>query len=216
MFGISRRRIRKIVIAVAAVGVLSGGVSILHVIDNLGFDTTSLNIPGFSATLENEQQASDYDRAAFGTPWKDVDGNGCDTRNDILRRDLDNITARPGTHGCVVTSGTFIDPYTGERVQFSKNDASAVQIDHVVALKNAWDSGANMWDQNTREEFANDPLNLLATTRSPNASKGSKAADEWMPAVNQCAYSQRQQQIKSKYNLSVTAAEETAWANACN
>lgn len=86
-----------------------------------------------------------YDRAMFGETWTDnvnVEGgrNGCDTRNDILRRDLVNIVVKPGSKGCAVESGTLNDPYTGKTIQFvrGQDTSTAVQIDHVVALSNAW------------------------------------------------------------------------------
>ncbi len=79
-----------------------------------------------------------YSRAEFGPAWADVDRNGCDTRDDILRRDLRDLQFRPGTHGCVVVAGTLTDPYTGAVIPFTKARAAAVQIDHVVALSDAW------------------------------------------------------------------------------
>lgn len=158
---------------------------------------------------------SSYDRAAFGTPWADVDHNGCDTRNDILRRDLTNITVRPNTHNCVITSGRLHDKYSGVTIYFTKDKASQVQIDHIVSLKNAWDSGADKWSPELREKFANDPENLVAVEGSLNMSKGSKDASEWMPPENKCWYARQQVHIKNKYGLSSTKAEHFAWAKAC-
>src|SRR5699024_5833992 len=110
-----------------------------------------------------------YSRDEFGQPWTDdvaVDGghNGCDTRNDILRRDLTDKTYRAGSHGCTVISGVLEDPYTGERIDFTRGrgTSSAVQIDHVVALMDAWQKGAQQLGGQRRRELANDPLNLLA------------------------------------------------------
>ena len=89
-----------------------------------------------------------YDREQFGPAWSDVDRNGCDTRNDILKRDLAGETFKPGTHDCVVLTGTLDDPYTGKTIAFSRGQGTseAVQIDHVVALSDAWQKGAQQLD----------------------------------------------------------------------
>jgi hypothetical protein len=120
-----------------------------------------------------------YSRAQFGPAWADVDHNGCDTRNDILRRDLTRITFRAGT--CVVLSGLLHEPYSGRDVVFSKAHASAVQIDHVVALSDAWQKGAAAWTADRRRQFANDPLNLLAVDGPLNDKKGDGDAATWLP-----------------------------------
>ena len=105
-----------------------------------------------------------YDRDQFGPAWADVDHNGCDTRNDILDRDLEDTAYRPGTQDCIVTSGVLQDPFTGAEIQFvrGQDTSSAVQIDHVVALSDAWQKGAQQLNEETRRQFSNDPLNLLA------------------------------------------------------
>lgn len=92
------------------------------------------------ATLEVKGRAPNtgYERDLFGASWADVDRNGCDTRNDILNRDLTGQSFKPGTRDCVVISGQLADPYTARTLTFTKPDAGAVQIDHVVALSNAW------------------------------------------------------------------------------
>ena len=115
-----------------------------------------------------------YDRDLFGPAWADTDRNGCDTRNDVLRRDLTSITLKPGTNGCVVLSGPLQDPYTGQTISFvrSQDTSSAVQIDHVVALADAWHKGAQEWSAETREQFANDSANLRAVDGSTNQRKG--------------------------------------------
>ena len=149
----------------------------------------------------------------FGPAWKDVDHNGCDTRNDILARDL---TVQGKRNSCVITAGQLEDPYSGERIDFRKKDASKVQIDHVVALENAWQSGAYKLTQEDREALANDPDNLLAVNGHDNMAKGSKSADQWMPpnVDYACAYASKQVQIKSRYALTVTTAEKQALADA--
>lgn len=155
-----------------------------------------------------------YDRAQFGPAWKDIDRNGCDTRNDILRRDLKNVESKPGNGGCVILSGTLNDPYTGVEIGFrrGKYTSSLVQIDHVVALSNAWQTGAQQLSQPQREALANDPDNLLAVDGAANMAKSDGDAATWLPPNKgfRCAYVSRQVQVKSKYGLWVTPAEKQA------
>lgn len=150
----------------------------------------------------------------FGPAWKDVDHNGCDTRNDILARDLRDISGR--RNACVITAGHLPDPYSGTWIDFSKKEASKVQIDHVVALENAWQSGAYNLTQEDREALANDPDNLLAVNGHDNMAKGSKSADQWMPSntAYACTYASKQVQIKNRYALTVTSSEKQALADA--
>ena len=158
----------------------------------------------------------DYDRQAFGQRWADTDHNGCDTRNDILARDLARPTFKPGTRDCVVLTGTLAEPYTGTTIQFQRGDKSSalVQIDHVVALADAWRSGAWQWDAQRRQEFANDPENLLAVDGAANEDKSASSADQWLPpnAAFRCDYVKRQIAVKYAYGLSVTQAEQDTMA----
>ncbi len=153
-----------------------------------------------------------YDRDQFGPQWADVDRNGCDTRNDVLARDLTGEALRPGTRDCVVASGTLADPYTATTIAFVKGEGSSVDIDHVVALSNGWQTGAFAWDESRRTAFANDPLNLLAVDSSANRQKGDGDAATWLPANRgyRCAYVARQVAVKAAYGLWVTAAERDA------
>lgn len=170
-----------------------------------------------------------YDRTLFGEPWADVDGNGCDTRNDILRRDLENID----TDGCVVYTGTLQDPYTGQSIQFYRDGAngapdgngdgipghsSALQAEHVVALSDSWQKGAQQWEQGKRAEFANDPLNLLIVDGPTNSAKGDSDAASWLPPnkAYRCEYVARQIAVKTKYGVWVTAAEQEAMRRILN
>ncbi len=155
-----------------------------------------------------------YAREQFGAAWADVDRNGCDTRDDVLNRDLVAKEWRPGTHGCVVIAGVVRDPYTGRRLVFAKADAAAVQIDHVVALSDAWQKGAAQWDAARRREFANDPLNLLAVDGPTNAQKSDGDAATWLPPQRsyRCRFVARQVAVKAKWRLSVTQAEHDAIA----
>ena len=160
-----------------------------------------------------------YERAQFGPAWTDdVDvafgHNGCDTRNDILRRDLTATTLRPGTRDCVVLSGVLDDPYTGKRIAFTRGatTSSAVQIDHVVALSDAWQKGAQQIGPTRRRMFANDPLNLLAVDGPANARKGDGDAATWLPRNKafRCRYVALQTHVKARYDLWMTAAEKDA------
>ncbi|MGP5612378.1 GmrSD restriction endonuclease domain-containing protein [Brachybacterium alimentarium] len=164
------------------------------------------------AGLEEKGRApkTDYDRDSFG--WRnDVDHNGCDTRNDILRRDLEDITLKGGTKGCVVQLGTLESPYSGDSVAFDRDDNS-IDIDHVVALSDAWQTGAFAWDETTRAAFANDPLNLLAVESSLNRQKSDSDAASWLPPKKdyRCEYVGRQIAVKDKYDLWVKPAEADA------
>ncbi len=160
-----------------------------------------------------------YQRALFGPAWTDdvtVQGghNGCDTRNDILRRDLDDVTVKSGSNGCTVLSGVLHDPYTGKAIDFTRGQATsaAVQIDHVVALLDAWQKGAQGLSKQQRENLANDPLNLQAVDGPTNESKGAGDAATWLPPnkAYRCTYVSRQVRVKAKYRLWVTVAERYA------
>lgn len=154
-----------------------------------------------------------YDRDLFGFRETDDDGNGCDVREDILARDLTDV-AYVTRNGCKVKSGVLNDPYTGKVIHFTRgqNTSAAVQIDHVVALQNAWQSGAKDWNARKRMQFANDPYNLLAVDGPANQGKGSASAAYWLPtnASYRCDYVARQIGVKDKYGLSVTSNEKRA------
>lgn len=165
--------------------------------------------------IKGRAPSTGYDRAQFGQAWADVDRNGCDTRNDILRRDLTGTTLKPGTRDCVVLSGTLNDPYTGTVIPFTRGPASGiVQIDHVVALGDSWQKGAQQLTMAERTFFANDPLNLLAVSGPANQQKSAGDAATWLPANKsyRCAYVARQISVKSTYRLWITQAEHDAMA----
>ncbi|WP_420834542.1 GmrSD restriction endonuclease domain-containing protein [Corynebacterium freiburgense] len=162
-----------------------------------------------------------YERELFGQAWTDdvtVEGgrNGCDTRNDILRRDLVDITLKPGTSDCVVLTGTLIDPYTTHQIAFQRGEhtSPAVQIDHIVSLSNAWQTGAQQLTPEQRRDFANDPRNLIAVDGPTNQHKGDGDAATWLPPNKafRCEYIQRQITVKTHYGLWVTQAEKDAMA----
>jgi hypothetical protein len=155
-----------------------------------------------------------YSRAQFGQTWADVDRNGCDTRNDILKRDLASVVYKAGTRDCVVLSGVIVDPYSAEKINFLRGNITSmeVQIDHVVALSDAWQKGAQKLSLTSRTAFANDPLNLLAVKGRLNSQKGDGDAATWLPPLKsyRCTYVARQVAVKAKYSLWVTTAEKAA------
>jgi hypothetical protein len=160
-----------------------------------------------------------YDRAKFGPAWSDdvaVQGgrNGCDTRNDVLRRDLQQPSIKPGTRGCVVVAGVLDDAYSGRSISFKRGQdtSSDVQIDHVVALANAWQTGAQQLTQQRRDDLGNDPLNLWAVSGQVNQQKGAGDAATWLPpnTAIRCRYVARQIAVKASYGLWVTQAERDA------
>ena len=162
-----------------------------------------------------------YSRAQFGPAWTDDNNaplghNGCDTRNDILRRDLRAEKLAPATGGCLVESGLLRDPYTSRTIHFRRGETTsrAVQIDHVVALGDAWQKGAQRWSLETRTDLANDPLELLAVDGPTNESKSDRDAATWLlpNTAYRCSYVARQIAVKARYRLWVTRAEHDAMA----
>jgi hypothetical protein len=146
--------------------------------------------------------------------WSDPDDNGCDTRNDILARDLINDKLDDG--GCKFLEGDLIDPYTNEDIHFIYGENSTqVQIDHLVAKEDAWNSGGHLWSSDEWRLFINDPEELLAVSGKANQSKGSKTANEWLPPNQNfwCQYIILQIAVKAKYSLSVTQLEKEAMAD---
>jgi hypothetical protein len=174
-----------------------------------------------SLEVKGRAPKTGYERSLFGDAWTDdvtvADGhNGCDTRNDILRRDLVDVVIKPGSNGCAVLSGTLNDPYTGTSFAFQRGPGSSaeVQIDHMVSLSGAWQTGAQQWDEFTRRNFANDPRNLQATLGWVNQQKGDGDAATWLPPNNayRCSFVSRIVEVKAAYRLWVTPAERDAIA----
>lgn len=160
-----------------------------------------------------------YHREQFGEAWTDdvrVAGghNGCDTRNDTLRRDLTEVVTKDGTRDCKVLTGLLFDEYTGDTHSFvsGPGTSSLVQIDHVVALSNAWQTGAQQLDEATRADLANDPRNLQSVDGGVNQEKGDGDAATWLPPRDayRCTYVARQVEVKAAYGLWVTTAERDA------
>ncbi|RBO85528.1 uncharacterized protein DUF1524 [Nocardia puris] len=154
----------------------------------------------------------------FGPSWSDDHDapgghDGCDTRNNVLAAQLREVRFRPGTRDCVVESGTFHDPYTGDAVTFDKSRAREVEIDHLFPLAAAWDLGASTWPPARRRAFANDmETNLVATTASVNRDKGDRTPADWLPPSrpNHCYFAGRYLTVATRYDLPLTTADHEA------
>jgi hypothetical protein len=185
-----------------------GLVAVLAVVGNLLAEPESTNRPAASAAPSAENLTADaaatlsaveglpgtdwvddgsYAGARdelFGDAWSyDFDDNGCDARNDVLARDLTTISLRASE--CTVTTGTLLDPYTGETISFTRgiDTSSEVQIDHLLPLKAVYATGGQAWTQAKREAVANDPINLLAVKGAENGSKSDSLPSDWLPGV---------------------------------
>jgi Protein of unknown function (DUF1524) len=184
--------------------------------------------PGFDtarATLERLRvkgwdRNTDFVRYRFGEAWSDdvnveFGHNGCNTRDDILRRDLADLVVRPGT--CYAQTGVLHDPYTGQTIPFTRGPATseAVQIDHLVSLSDAWYKGARDWDDQRRQDFANDPRNLLAVGAQANFDKAFRDATAWLPPNEafRCEFVVRQIDVKAAYGLWLSRNEKRAMEN---
>lgn len=149
-----------------------------------------------------------YDRALF-PHWRDTDGNGCDADDDTVER----YASREMADRCRESAAAMIDPYTGNELRWGARRAGVVEIDHVVSLSDAWQKGAFAWNRSKRQEFANDPINLVPTAASVNNKKGDSDAATWLPwKPARCEFVARQIRVKGAYGLWVTAAERDAMA----
>ena len=183
--------------------------------DNSNFNATRIfgnsNAKAELGKLEVKGRApkTGYSRKQFGNGWGKI--NGCSVREVILARDL---TDEKIDEKCRVLSGVLNDPYTGQTIQFQRGEktSSKVQIDHVVALSDAWQKGAQQISPEEREKLANDTLNLLAVDGPANQAKGDGDAATWLPSNKpfRCQYVARQIAIKRRYRLWVTEAEKSA------
>lgn len=176
--------------------------------------------------IKGKAPMTGYSRAQFGTAWTDDNSdqwghNGLDSRNDVLSRDLTDITcktkpAKAAPH-CVVASGVFHDPYTGTTIDFTRGvkTSAEIQIDHVVPLANAWVTGAQSWSKAKRQDYANDPLVLLSSQGAANEQKSDSDAASWLPSNKafRCSYVARQVLVKKTYGLWVTQAEHDTIAS---
>lgn len=168
---------------------------------------------------------SGYSRSQFGKSWSDdvnveFGHNGCNTRNDILRRDLTDVVFKDGTRDCIVESGRLHDPFSGREMDFVRgaDTSPLVQIDHLVSLSDAWQKGAQELTPTQRLELANDPRNLQATDGKVNQAKGDADAASWLPPNRsyRCTYVARQLEVKAAYSLWVTQAEHDVMARVLN
>jgi Protein of unknown function (DUF1524) len=164
-----------------------------------------------------------YSRDQFGYAWMDsapggvpYSHNGCDTRDDVLKRDGQDLTYRSGSD-CVVATMKLLDPYSGKMMDWTKTHATTVQIDHVMPLSYDWQMGAAQWTKGQREEIANDPLNLMSVDGPANEAKGDSGAASWLPPDTRirCSYSVRIAQVSLKYHLPVTAPDKKAMLEQC-
>jgi hypothetical protein len=163
-----------------------------------------------------------YARDAFGYAWMDTaDGvplarNGCDTRNDLIHRDGQNLRFRAGSD-CVVVAMALHDPYTGTTIEWRKQKATEVQIDHVVPLSYSWQMGSSRWPEIKRKQLANDVLNLLPVEGRANSAKGDSGPASWLPPNKpiRCAYAVRFAQVAVKYEMPVTVADKRMMLRQC-
>lgn len=222
-----RRRAILVFIIGTVVLVLLGGAMPKMIEESLPKDSGTTTVPSTTIPADSLSPASQseaqvelekllvkgraaktgYDRDQFGNGWGKT--FGCDTRNIILYRDLENVLLEGE---CKVVSGTLNDPYTGMVIAFTKEDGDAIQIDHVVALSNAWQTGAQQLTIELRKQLANDPLELLAVEGAANQAKSDGDAATWLPKnkLFRCEYIARQIAVKKKYTLWVTEAEKQA------
>lgn len=206
-----------ILLVLAAVVGITIGIVLPKISEPVGQLTGEYTASGPAADALNALSVNDnpksggYQRDSFGYNQTDTDGNGCDVREDVLSRDLAEVRYTYAG-GCKVKSGVLHDPYTGKTIHFMRGvkTSSAVQIDHVVALENAWQSGAGAWSTAKRYRFGNDMLNLLAVDGPANQEKGSASAAYWLPtnSAYRCQYVARQIGVKTKYGLNVTTQEK--------
>jgi hypothetical protein len=196
-------------------------VSVIANSDNYVVESSSSNEQAQQATgeakaaldtieVKGRAQKTGYTRSQFGDGWA-TNPLGCDMRNEILRRDLLDTVINAK---CQVVSGTLHDPYTGKIIPFRRGPESsqAVQIDHVVALSDAWQKGAQQLSRHVRIQLANDPLELLAVDGAANQEKGDGDAATWLPSNRsfRCQYVARQIAVKKKYSLWITQSEKDA------
>jgi hypothetical protein len=165
-------------------------------------------VPGY------ERDCSPGSACSFGTAWTDdtsaPDGhNGCDTRNDVLGKTLQDVVFKPGTRDCKVVAGHFTDPYKGVEMDYA-TEGSQIQIDHLIPLAAAWDLGAAGWTQAERDRFANDTrYELLAVNGGANSSKGDSTPASWLPPNKpfRCEYVVRYLEAAAAYDLPLTKAD---------
>lgn len=166
-------------------------------------------------TVARNRNWESYERNAFGPGWSGRGGepklsDGCTAREDVMKRDLSEVRLAE-SNSCLALSGTLHDPYTGAQLPYNRFKASDIEIDHVVALGDAWRSGASEWNADRRQQFANDVGNLLAVQKQANQDKGSKTPDQWKPRqAYWCDYARRWIGVKTRWSLTVQPTEKIA------
>lgn len=175
-------------------------------------------LPEDTSIVEGEK----YNREKhFGEAWLDVDNNGCNTRDDIIKRDLTAVELVKRGTCSVPHAGILNDNYSGETINFLKGTGKGkdggIQIDHIVPLSIAWGRGAQEWSQEERIEFANDPDNLEAVKSAENLSKSDSTPDEWLPSNTEyhCTYVTNYLKVMDKWKLDVTDAERKLGVTLC-
>lgn len=162
-----------------------------------------------SIEVADDGSMDGYDRDTdFGGEWTDTDGNGCDTRDDIMARDLDDETLEIGADGCSVEAGSTTGAYTGETIE-TTGDGTSIHIEHVVAAGQAWRNGADDWSQEKRKSFYQDPANLMIADAGENMSKSDEDVTEYMPpnAAAHCQFVGTTVYVKAKYDLAMNPDE---------
>ncbi|AYC41652.1 HNH endonuclease family protein [Streptomyces griseorubiginosus] len=190
---------------IASVAVLNGPSASAALPTPVSAATARTYLASLTVATENR---TGYDRDLFPT-WITISGT-CNTREYILKRDGSNVVTNSA---CTATSGSWYSPYDGA----TWTAASDLDIDHLVPLAEAWDSGASAWTTAQRQAFANDVTRpqLLAVTDNVNQSKGDQDPATWMPSLTsyRCTYVRAWVQVKYYYDLSVDSAEKTALTN---
>lgn len=169
-----------------------------------------------SRTPSKHQDTGRYSRAQFGHGWADTDGDCQNSRHEALITQSTGPVRYKDGRQCQVTAGRWISTFTGAVI----HDPSKMDIDHVVPLKWDWTHGANRWEKSKREQFANDPANLLSVEARLNRQKGAKGLEQWLPPANQCQYALRFMRVLKTYKLELTPQENTRYTgiveNACS
>lgn len=222
MFKLSYTSRRAIIVAILAIAVsfwlaISPDSYNTEVTPVLGADDSSAILA--TAILEKlpikgRAPKTGYVRSEFYKSWPIIDG--CSLRQRIIKREMDDTAVLSSENDCDVISGEYDEPYTGEhKIFYQKSDfTTGVQIDHIVALSDAWQKGAQNLTSDERYNLATDPLNLIAADSTENQTKSDGDAATWLPPNKKfrCAYVARQVSVKYKYHLWVSQAEHDAIA----
>ena len=205
--------------------VLTTSLLVIFSVFYTNFQTQETEVPSVATThspaikaleelaIKGRAPKTNYSREQFGNGWA---GSGsCNVRDRILARDLKSVVYNPKTYA--VQAGILNDPYTGKTINFQRGQGTSatVQIDHVVALSDAWQKGAQALSYEKRHQLANDPLELIAVDGPANQQKSDGDAATWLPSNKafRCQYVARQVAVKSKYALWLTLAEHDAMVN---